>query len=45
MRSHGVCRGRDRSGTIDKIEMLIFFLVPFHYLDGYQGNVDDFAVM
>jgi hypothetical protein len=42
MLSHGVSRGRDRSG---QIEMLIFFLVPFHYLDEYQGNVEDFAVM
>jgi hypothetical protein len=25
--------------------MLIFFLVSFHYLDGYQASVEDFAVM
>jgi hypothetical protein len=42
MRSHGVSRSRDRRG---KIAIFIFFLVSFHYLDGYQGNVEDFAVM
>jgi len=25
--------------------MLIFFVAPFHHLDEYQGNVEDFAVM
>jgi hypothetical protein len=42
MLSHGVSRCRDLRG---KIEMLIFLLAPFHYLDGYQGNIQDFAVI
>jgi hypothetical protein len=44
VQSHGVSRriGRDRRG---KIAMLIFFVAPFHHLDEYQGNVEDFAVM
>jgi len=25
--------------------MLIFFVAPFHHLDEYQGNVEDFVVM